>query len=227
MDHLILLAGGSGERAGEGPNKVYRSLDSAPLLSYPLQAIRSFNQPVRLVVVARKEDRPLLDQLLVSFADLNPKVVLGGTTRYQSEKAGLAAIRPRDGELIGIHDGARPFLTAHLWEACRAKAELVGGAIPVVDPGPMFRNTNRQLRELSGVMKAQTPQIFDAVHLAEAFEQSAQPGFDTAETVTRSSDVTIGVVAGDDRNIKVTTTSDFERAVALVGQWAPEGWLLP
>lgn len=227
MDSLILLAGGSGERAGEGPNKVYRRLDSAPLLSYSLQAIRAFNHPVRLLVVARKEDRPLLDQLLVSFGDLNPKVVLGGATRYQSEKAGLAAINFKDGELIGIHDGARPFLTADLWEACRAKAELVGGAIPVVDPGPTFRNTHGQLRELFGVVKAQTPQIFNAVQLVEAFAQSVQPGFDTAETVARSSGLTIGVVAGDHRNIKVTTASDFERAAALVGQWAPEGWLFP
>ncbi len=147
MDSLILLAGGSGERAGEGPNKVYRQPGWRSL------ALLSAAEPSELSASRSvwwwwrgKRTGPLLDRLLVGFADLNPKVVLGGATRYQSEKAGLAAIDCQDGELIGIHDGARPFLTADLWEACRAKAELVGGAIPVVDPGPTFRATHGQLR---------------------------------------------------------------------------------
>lgn len=225
MDWLILLAGGSGHRAGEGENKVYRSVAGAPLLAYSLRAIRAFPTRVRLVVVDRKDDRSLLDKLLVEFSDLGARVVLGGTTRHRSEFAGLSAIAVNNGDLVGIHDGARPFLTAELWESLRAQAAAIGGAVPVLEPGPVFRTDGGGLRLLMGICKAQTPQVFAGLALVAAYQQATREGVDTAETVERFSEVKIGTIAGDHRHLKVTTAADFTRAADLVDQWSPERWL--
>lgn len=229
IDWLILLAGGSGQRAGTGENKVYRSLAGSPLLSYPLRAIEVFPHKVGLVVVARAEDRPMLDRLLMGFSDLRPKVVFGGKTRQHSELAGLGATQAGERDFIGIHDGARPFLTADLWESSRAAAADVGGAIPTIDAGPIFRRDNLDLQPLDGIVRAQTPQVFEGPPLVEAYQQAAREsdfsGVDTAEIVARFSNLTIGTVAGDRRNLKVTTAADFDLAADLVGQWTPEGWL--
>jgi 2-C-methyl-D-erythritol 4-phosphate cytidylyltransferase len=229
VDWLILLAGGSGERAGQGPNKVYRSLEGRPLLAYSLEAVRAFPRPVGLVIVARQDDRRLLDGLLGEFSDLAPRVVLGGATRFRSEVAGLGATRAAAGELIGIHDGARPFLTAELWSECIGAAATDGGAIPVVGSDRIFRIAAGRPSRLEGVVRAQTPQVFGGRSLLEAFARAekrpAYAGFDTAETFSRFSEGTVAAVPGEPRNLKVTTSTDFERARTLVAQWSPQRWL--
>jgi 2-C-methyl-D-erythritol 4-phosphate cytidylyltransferase len=214
-----------------GPNKVYRAVQGDPLLSFPLRAVRAFPKRVGLVVVARQEDRSQLDHLIAGFSDLSPRVVLGGRTRHRSEMAGLDAVGVKAGDLIGIHDGARPFLTAELWERCCAAAGSGGGAIPVLRSEAIFTKDSAQLRRLDGVMRAQTPQVFAGPHLLDAYRaaerQGGFAGVDTAETFARFTDYPIAAVRGDYRNLKVTTRADFQRAEALAKEWSPERWLSP
>lgn len=225
MDSFILLAGGSGRRAGGDVNKVYLSLAGKPLITYPLRAIRAFAQSVNVIVVARREDRPLLEEVLSDFADLKARVVLGGATRHRSEAAGLGAIEVGKDDLVGIHDGARPFLTAGLWESCRTTAAMMGGAIPVVEAGQLFRKRGENLEPVLGIVKAQTPQVFSGPELVEAYVRADRVSFDTAETVERFSELTVATVSGDPRNLKVTNPEDFALASSLAGQWSPERWL--
>jgi len=225
MDWLIILAGGSGGRVGPGKNKVYRTLAGTPLLAYSLRGVRALPERVGLVLVARKQDRPLLDKILVDFADLGAKVVLGGSTRLQSEKAGLAAVKVEPGDVIGVHDAARPFVTADLWRVCRETAAMIGGAVPVIESGHLFRLDGEQLQRSDGLVRAQTPQLFAGPELVDAFRYASRPGADTAETVERYSHLSVAAVRGDPRNLKITGPNDFERASALAPQWTPERWL--
>jgi 2-C-methyl-D-erythritol 4-phosphate cytidylyltransferase len=226
VDTFILLAGGGGERAGGGVNKVYRQLNGTPLIAYPLRAIRAFAERVDLIVVARREDRPLLDKILSDFSDLKARVVIGGNTRQRSESAGLEAAQVTANDLIGIHDAARPFLTASLWEACRSTAAMIGGAIPVVSSNSLFRFRGEIMERLEGVVRAQTPQVFSGPELVAAFRTTRGSSFDTAETVERFSDLAIATVPGDARHLKVTVADDFYRAESMLEGWSPERWLI-
>src|SRR4029078_319235 len=64
------------------------------------------------------------------------RVVPGGVTRADSVKRGLMAIRSATAEIVAVHDGVRPFVTAEEIERVVSAANDGGAATltaPVVD----------------------------------------------------------------------------------------------
>ncbi|HJU50973.1 MAG TPA: 2-C-methyl-D-erythritol 4-phosphate cytidylyltransferase [Acidimicrobiia bacterium] len=224
----MVLAGGSGSRIGETENKVYAKVNGRPLLWYPLQAAAHFEEPVKVVVVTRPQDHHLASPVAAEFSN-QPLLIPGGPTRYDSERKGIEAVMEEVGNigLIGIHDGARPFLTVDLWQSCTEAANARGGALPTLDAGPLFRLKGDRLSPLrNGLCRTQTPQVFRGRELLQAFRRSGEAAFDTAETVMRHGNLAIAAVPGDDRNIKVTYPADLDRAAGLAHSWRRGRWLL-
>jgi 2-C-methyl-D-erythritol 4-phosphate cytidylyltransferase len=226
---LIVLAGGSSARAGSAEsNKVYADVNGRPLLWYPLQAAARFEESVRIVIVTRPQDEHLALALAAEYSN-RPRLVHGGSTRHASERQGIeAAMEEVGGDgLIGIHDGARPFLTVDIWQSCVGAAAAHGGAVPTLDAGPLYRLNRGGLSLLeNGVHRAQTPQVFRGGELLQAFRHSTEAAPDTAETVMRQGDLEIAAVPGDSRNIKVTYPGDLDRASRLAESWREGRWLL-
>lgn len=225
---MIVLAGGSGTRIGETENKVYTNVAGRPVLWYPLQAAAHFAEPVRVVVVIRPEDEHRVSALAAEIG-VRPTLVRGGPTRHASERQGIEAVADEVGGdgLIGIHDGARPFLTVDLWQSCAEAASAHGGAVPTLDAGPLYRLKRDDLSALtSGVWRAQTPQVFRGGELLQAFRRSTGATPDTAETMLRHGNLAIAAVPGDRRNIKVTYRADLDRASRLAGSWRAGRWLI-
>ena len=116
-----------------------------------------------------------------------------------------------------------------IFDTLNAKAALFGVEevfeekgirLPIVISGTI---TDLSGRTLSG----QTPQAFWADDLLAAYRQAAEVGFegvDTAETVERFSDLTVTVIAGDPRNIKVTFVEDFFQAEEYALSWDKGVW---
>lgn len=224
MDTLILLAGGSGSRLGSTLNKVFEDLNGRPLIWYPLTAARGLSPAVEVVVVIRRQDRGRMEDSLVSVPGTTARVVIGGESRAESEAAGIEAAR--GATLIGIHDGARPFLTSDLWHRCRLRASDVGGAVPVVAGAPIYRvSTQGQIRVRA--LRAQTPQVFEASRLRVAYRRPNPRARDTAEAVMALEQGPIAAVEGDPRNLKVTYPIDLARARQLAGDWRQGAWLSP
>lgn len=231
------MAGGSGTRMGMAGNKVYLPLGGRPALSRPVGVLAACDEVAAIVLVIRPEDEA--DARAVADAVGAGKVaavVPGGATRHGSEQAGLAAVQALvddglDVELIAIHDGARPFLTAALLGALLDAAREVGGAVPVlgfdepivrvVDGGPP------EPVDASDLVRVQTPQVFAADVLLAAYGAARSDGFDgvdTAEVVERYAVLDVAAVPGDPRNLKVTTAADVavaeDLATLLVdGRW--------
>ncbi|MGH8924959.1 MAG: 2-C-methyl-D-erythritol 4-phosphate cytidylyltransferase [Acidimicrobiia bacterium] len=230
MDTLIIVAGGRGARLGTVENKVYAQLEGRPLLWYPLSAAAHFEKAVRVVIVTRPEDEEVAAAVAAEFPDLETHLAFGGATRHHSERAGLertAAMVDGD-DLIGVQDGARPFLSVDLWRSCAAAALATGGAIPVLEAPGLYRLNGDVLSPVpSGGVRAQTPQVFRAAGLLAAFANSTGPAADTAETIMRHGALQIAAVPGDRRNIKVTFPPDLERATELAKVWRAGRWLTP
>jgi 2-C-methyl-D-erythritol 4-phosphate cytidylyltransferase len=230
----IVLAGGRGVRLGR-TNKVYLPLGGRPLLEYSLGTFGSSGSVLQLVVVARMEDRSTLQEIVDRMKLAIPvTVVKGGPTRHRSEAAGLEslAVQIEAGafDLIAIHDGARPFMTLELLEACIGLAARVGGAFPALPPASPDDRVDRHRispGDQTTLIRVQTPQIFEAVRLLRAYREAAAAGFegvDTAETVERFSNLTPGVVAGDEANLKITLPDDLVRAAEYVSRWEAGRW---
>lgn len=217
-------------------NKVYLPIRDRPLLEYCLETFGRAACVDRVVLVVREEDRSRAEELIVETPLAKPiTMVTGGPTRHQSELAGLSAIAEEIDsggvDLVAIHDGARPFLTLDLLERVIEVARRRGGAIPGLEvEEPLYQVTESGHHPLaaSALRRVQTPQAFWAKPLLDAYRRAAAAGFegvDTAETVERFSDLTVEVVPGDPRNIKVTFVEDFFAAEEYALAWDKGRWV--
>ncbi len=218
-----MLAGGSGARSGAAGNKVLASVGGRPLLARPLEVLGATSDAV--VAVARADDRDIVADLLDGLDLGRPHaVVTGGSTRHRSEVAGLAAAHDLGGsgetDLIAVHDGARPLVTADLVERLYAEADRVGGAWPALAAVGLYRPRGSGLERPDGeLLRAQTPQVFRAAGLLAAYQRAAAAGFegtDTLETVLRHGRLMCVAVEGDPTNLKVTYPHDFALAERLL-----------
>lgn len=205
---IVVVAGGTSSRLGT--DKLMVDVEGEPLIAWTL---RSISDAADRCVVACRTD------LMRSVSDLgfDVDVVSGGSTRTNSELAGLEALGASY-DLIGIHDGARPMIARSLIETLFEAAERVGGAIPVLDSTHMIVNRH-DLQPIKGVVRAQTPQVFRGPELVAAYQMAAKSSFqghDTAEVVEEFSDLEVLAVAGDPANLKVTLPADLERVRELV-----------
>ncbi len=73
----------------------------------------------------------------------------------------------------------------------------------------------------TNLVAVQTPQVFDAEMLRRAYAQDDLSGVTDDASVVERAGETVRVVAGDVRNIKVTTTADLQLIRAILGVKAP------
>ncbi len=150
----------------------------------------------------------------------------GGATRRDSPRAALAAL-PSEPCHVLVHDAARPLVTARIITDCLASlasypavnvAIESADTLVAVDEAGLVVDTPPR----ASLRRVQTPQGFRSEVLAEAYAlASADPEFaatDDVSVVRRYlPDEPVVVVAGDERNLKVTTPVDLEIVAALLG----------
>jgi len=148
-------------------------------------------------------------------------VVDGGDRREESVRRGLAAV-PDEAEMVLVHDGARPFVSAALVERCLDAAARHGAAVPVVPVRDTIKEWDAERRTLvtrdrAVLLRAQTPQAFRAGLLREAYAQAAaqgRTGTDCAALVEALGHP-VAAVPGEEENIKITVPADLRMAHGL------------
>ena len=230
----VVLAAGAGSRVGHTRNKVFLPLAGRRILTWSLDALRRIGGVDRLVLVVRPEDRELADEILDrELPGVAVDLIAGGATRHDSEHQALRHLAPeiRAGriEIVLIHDAARPLASAAMVERVLTAARDSGGAVPGVPlDGVLAVNGDGHIAHpvADPLVAVQTPQAFRAEPLLEAYEAAAREGFtgtDTASCVERYSGLKVRMVAGEERNLKVTFPDDLfiaERLLARFG-YAP------
>lgn len=242
----IVLAAGSGKRMKSSTAKQFMLLNEKPLVWYSLQAVEESEIIDDCVLVTGAEDIPYVQKEIVEKYNFRKvkQIVAGGSERYESVYHGLRAIRDLGGgpktthteqdkkgertdSYIFIHDGARPFLTEKIlrdtYEAVRQYGACVAG-MPVKDTikiadenGFAVQTPNRNL-----VWAVQTPQVFEAKLITNAYEQLiAQLEGLKAKGVAITDDAFVAeymlgtkvkLVEASYENIKITTPEDIKTA---------------
>jgi 2-C-methyl-D-erythritol 4-phosphate cytidylyltransferase len=221
----ILPAAGLGTRMGAGAPKQFLELDGVPILILTLRRIASCPLVTSIIVATRADEIPRLESLIQKEKFAQPvHVVKGGDTRQESVGHALQSV-PSDTDLILVHDAVRPFVTVDqitrvIEEARRCKAAILG--IPAMDtvkevkraslPEDVALITATVPRER--VVLAQTPQVFDAKLLKEAFARAAADGVNASDEagLIEMLGHDVHVVVGSERNIKITKPSDMDLA---------------
>ncbi|MEX0667423.1 MAG: IspD/TarI family cytidylyltransferase, partial [Acidimicrobiia bacterium] len=217
-----------------GINKVFLPVHDRAVVDYSLRTFQRAQDVNRIVVAVRPEDRHRLDHLTADGAGPPLSTVVGGSTRHQSEVSAIESLAEAIDagliDLVAIHDGARPFMTFKLLEACIEAAVRFGGAVPGMPPeAPLYQRDEGVARplEANSLIRVQTPQVFRARPLLDAYRASVEAGFegiDTAETMEKFSSIEVAIVPGDERNVKVTFVEDLFRAEQLATNWEDGRW---
>ena len=221
----VLPAAGLGTRMGVEKPKQFLTLDGVPVLLFTLRRLAASPLITDFVIATRAEEIESVTSSVEAqkFAQ-SVAVVRGGDTRQDSVANALAEVSP-ESDLILVHDAVRPLVTLAQIERVIAEADACDAAIlgiPAMDtvkevkraslPTDVALITATIPRER--VVLAQTPQVFRASLLLEAFARARQDGVtasDEAGLVERlGRDVHVSV--GSERNLKITRPGDMELA---------------
>lgn len=219
----IIVAAGEGRRVGAGISKVYLPIGGRALLLRTLDQFSRAKTVNNVIVVIAERDLDRCRSLLGSDPQA-PKqswiLQTGGSSRQESVNRGLKKISS-ECDVVVIHDGARPFVSAELIdrvidEVSTRKAVVVG--VPVRDTIKVISG-DRQILSTPPrdcLWEIQTPQAFERKLILEAHKAAAdQDATDDASLVERLGKP-VYVIDGERTNIKITLPEDLLFAEALV-----------
>ena len=209
----IIVAAGASRRMGFDKLS-YRLPDGRTVLETSCALFAAHPAVDELVLVAGG-NRPQCEAIAAAC----PKpctVVQGGATRADSVRSGLAAAK---GQLVAIHDAARPFASAEIITAALQAAAESGAAAPAVPVKDTIKIADQDGKVVATPDRAmlyavQTPQCFDRALYLQALE--AVSG-EKASLVTEDcslfelASLPVTLTAGDYANLKITTKEDLQK----------------
>ena len=216
----IILAAGSSRRMGGG-DKLLAELAGRPVLSWTLSAFDACDVIDDVIVVTSLANRTAVAELCRERQKVRA-LVTGGKERQDSVWAGLSALQQID--VVAVHDGARPLMTARGIAGCVTAA---AGGVGVIAGGPSVdtikvvdsEETVVATPDRSTLRAVATPQVFRAETLRQAHIAAREAGVvatDDAALVERIGErVVVHDVGGP--NLKITSPSDLIVAEALLG----------
>ena len=216
----ILVAAGSGLRAGDGPPKQWRDLAGKPVVRWAAEGLLASGVE-RLIVVIPSDGHADVQAALAGLTSWT--AVQGGATRTDSVRAGLAALAANPPDAVLIHDAARPFVgPEHVRPLLDALADADGAcpALPLTDTLKRAAHGVVQATvDRSGLWRVQTPQAFPYARLQAAYAALPAGGAPTDDAgVMEAAGGRVVLTPGDPRLEKLTRAEDFRVAEALAGR---------
>ena len=218
----VLVAAGSSTRMGF--DKLSFDLGGETVLHRSIRAFDQCPQIGEIVLVAGKNCAFVEQQAVGCTKPV--QIVAGGATRAESAKNGVLAAH---GELVAVHDAARPFVSPAVIAAVLEAAARCGAAAPAVPVKDTIKQAVpgdgktvpeaclvHSTPDRSTLYAVQTPQCFDRTqYLAALQELDAEKArlvtddCSLFELIGRS----VQLTQGDYANLKITTREDLPRPV--------------
>ncbi len=216
---VVIVAAGTASRMG-GIDKVMAPIKGQPMIQKTVRQFQDCEVISQIVIVTRPD---LIGPIRELCKDM-PKVtdvVAGGSSRQESVALGLNALG-RDIKLAAVHDGARPFITWQVIDRVVRAAHTYGAAAPAIPVKDTIKivagGVVKETPDRAALQAVQTPQVFDIDLLKGALvkaEKDKAQVTDDCSAVERLG-MSIKIVEGDERNIKVTTPMDLKIAELLM-----------
>ncbi|MCL2882112.1 MAG: 2-C-methyl-D-erythritol 2,4-cyclodiphosphate synthase [Coriobacteriia bacterium] len=226
----IIAAGGTGERLGVDGGKQLLMVAGKPVAAWAASAIAAAHDIDELVIVCDPERRGEYEAELrgALSTDKPLRFVSGGATRTASIAAGLAATSS-DVDMILIHDGARPLVTPEVVDAVLTALTTAGPDVAGIVVGHPTSDTLKTTRagspplimgtpDRSVIWQVQTPQVFRAAALRDAYAQAAAQQLAATDDagLLEAAGYTVMLFCGPRDNIKITMKEDIELVEALL-----------
>ncbi len=211
----LVVAAGSGSRAGGEAPKQYRPIAGLPMLTHAVDRLRAAGLETIQVVIGEGQEEAY--RAAIGERPL-PAPVTGGATRRQSVLNGLEALAAAGAaERVLIHDAARPFLPASVVGRLEGALDASPGAVPALPVVDTLARRNGVLGEVvarDDLVRVQTPQAFRFAEILAAHRGwRGEEATDDAQ-VARAAGLEVALVEGDPSLEKLTFDEDFRRAEA-------------
>ena len=211
----VIVAAGSASRM-KGIDKIMADLGGMPVIARTVKAFQECDCISEIVIVTREDLIPAVTAACLGFEKVTA-VVAGGDSRQESVNNGLNALSDKV-KLAAIQDGARPFASWQMIDRVVRAANTYGAAAPgipvkdtikVVTGGVVTNTPDRKT-----LQAIQTPQVFDKDLLRAALLRAKEDGAEVTDdcSAVERLGMSVKIVEGDERNIKITTPLDLKIA---------------
>lgn len=213
----LIVAAGSGARAGGERPKQYQPLLGEPVLRHTLRAFCQHTDVAMVQPVIAADAFDLFAEAAAGLATLEP--VTGGATRGASVLAGLKALEDYGPDVVLIHDGARACVDEDTISRVIAALHEAKGAIAALSVTDTLK-TDTGGNALTGparetLWRAQTPQGFRFDDILDAY-RAAKGNFTDDAAVAEAAGLAVRLVRGSEDNLKITYSQDFTRAETIL-----------
>lgn len=220
----IIVAAGKGSRMNSKINKQYLSLNGKPVLAHTIEAFEKSDCISEIIVVINKNDRDFFEHSIIKPYNYKKITAIaeGGNDRQASVFNGLCHVCASS-DIVVVHDGARPLITADIIQnsveiAAKDGAACVGvpvkDTIKKVDTDSCVEHT----LDRSLLWAIQTPQTFRKSILMDAHRSAADSGFRGTDdsVLAERLGYRVRMVMGSYTNIKITTADDLVFAETIL-----------
>jgi len=229
---VILPAAGQSSRfSGFQRKKPFVELNGSPV--WVRTAEHFLNRPdvsQTILVVAPEDLAWFYETFKANLAFMDITLVAGGTSRGESVRNGISAI-VRSADFIAVHDAARPLLSTKWIDQIFAAAKVHQAAIPGLKISSTVKRVSSDAIisatiDRTGLVQAQTPQVFAAGLLQKAFASCRNLAIVTDEaSLVEAISQPVHVIDGWPMNIKITTNEDFRLAELFLNSLQKSGGL--
>lgn len=207
---------------GSSIPKQYLPLKGKPVLHYTLRAFETSGMVDSVTLVVPENDFDDAKSKWLKEYEIVKNIVAGGKERQDSVYNGFQAI-DADTDVVLVHDGVRPFITAGMIERTVEGAKRDGAAVAAVPVSDSIKRSDAEgfvsrAVDRNGLWRIQTPQAFQYAVLAEAFQKAVQDsyyGTDEGSLLERAGK-RVKIVLGSEMNIKITCKEDILLGEAIL-----------
>ncbi len=226
-NYAIIVAGGTGTRAGGDLPKQFRFLQGRPMLWWSLKAFADAMPGIEIIVALHPSFFDEWDHLCESMpaSERVPhKVVAGGRSRAESVSNALMEIASEEDGFVAVHDAARPLVSERMiirgFEVSREKGFGVVPVVAVTDSLRRVDGDESVAVDRADFVAVQTPQVFPCHLLHSAFAQAnvLDKRLTDDASVAEAARQKVGLYPGEAVNMKVTNPQDFAVADMLLSE---------
>jgi 2-C-methyl-D-erythritol 4-phosphate cytidylyltransferase len=229
MNIAIILAGGTGSRVGGDIPKQFVDISGQMMIMHSMKAFAESDYVSNIQIVAAAEFQEKIEDAI--FEDPESFVAekfLGFSEPGENRQLSIYNALRDIGDMLGkdnivsviIHDAARPFVTVETVNECLLALDEHDGAMPVLPMSDTvyYSRSGQKVDELLNrncIFAGQAPEAFLYDKYLKANEDLMPDKIRMIKGSTEPAimaGLDVAMIPGDQRNFKVTTVEDLERA---------------
>ena len=229
MNIAVLLSAGNGSRFGSDIPKQFINLAGKNIIEYTIAAFEQNENIDEICIVADSAYHEKLEKISQEngFKKVK-KIIAGGVDRKDSSYKAIKEYEKQKDINLLFHDAVRPFVSQRVINDCIKSLETysaVDVAIPTADTIIQIDEASKTISNIpqrSLLQRGQTPQAFKLETKKKAHEKAIndkkKPLFteDCGLVKQYLPDEKIYIVAGEEKNIKITYKEDLLFAEKLI-----------